>query len=104
MKEGFKLHPELIEAREELKKFLSAAGVEWFTDYQGIDLEHERYGLEVGEYETEQAAERMLRIMDPAFPQWRFRFVREVFLSGRLLGYFAVICREPSDYVKDEFL
>lgn len=89
MKE-FTFHPELFEHRESAIEALSAHGIDLFTDYSTVDLEHELYGLEVGSFQDRAVAEKVLSILRPTFPFWR---VGGIFDMTNSPGWWVLICK-----------
>lgn len=66
----FTFHPELFETRADVQELLAAHGVEWFSDYTGIDLLHDVHGLEVLGIREREVAERVLALIRARFPDW----------------------------------
>lgn len=89
----FRFHPELFLIRSRVAAALEAAGYAWFSDYGGIDLVHEEFGLEVRQIHDERTCTRMRAILRPILtemplsdhslddinidPGWCVRFARK---------------------------
>ena len=50
----FTFYPELFDIRNEVIEILSEAGISQFVDYSNIDLDHDRFGLEIEGFKTFQ--------------------------------------------------
>jgi hypothetical protein len=68
----FAYHPELMGFAERIQSSLEFAGIGRFVDYQGIDLEHDCYGVEVDGIKDYAMGQRIMTIMRNAIPEWTF--------------------------------
>jgi len=71
MKE-FTFYGDLYEHRAKAVEALSRAGLELFSDYSSVDIEHNLYGLEVGGFNNEELALKALEVLRATFPEWGF--------------------------------
>jgi len=92
---AFQFHTELFEFRARAMQALSAAGFDWFLDYTSVDLDHERFGIEVCGIQEEPKAEQILSALRPAFPSWGYSEIWEQYSGSRDLGWVVLICSDP---------
>lgn len=87
-------HPELFDHRSDAIDALAAAGFHWLVDYTAVDLDHERFGIEVCGIPEKAMALRIRRVLHAAFPAWRYSVLFEKDWGTRDLGWCVEIHRD----------
>ena len=95
---NFRFEPKLFEHRNTVMEKLSSEGIQWFSQFGTVDLDHEIYGLEVCGIHERSDAKRIGSILRKLFPDWlHFRIWYEDHNLGEL-GWKVLISRDPETY------
>jgi hypothetical protein len=92
----FAFHSELFEVRANVTDILSANGIEWFSDYDSVDLVHDAYGIEVVGIRDERVANRIHEFLCRFLPDWRYSYRVYDDKNHLAPGWFIRISRDPN--------
>lgn len=88
-------HPELAGYRELAEEALSTHGYKFGIHYRIIQLDHELYGLNVGDFVKFQDAEHALKILSAIFPYWGHT---EVVGTDGIGWWVQIALKDPDDF------
>ena len=69
--DSFRFSPELFELRSEAFEALAAADIDYMVDFQGIDVLHDNFGLEVFGIPNEETATKILPVIINTLIGWQ---------------------------------
>ena len=95
----FYFDPNLFARRAEAHEALEHAGFVWLQNFSAIDLAHDVGGLEVCGISTLEEARRILTILKPIFPNWKYCYTSLKDFSPLDMGWQAKIQERPEPVI-----